>query len=55
MKFFILFASVYITIKSIGYSVYECKQSNLHGAILVIVLALFQLIFTNSIVFILNR
>lgn len=55
MKFIILLLTLYLTVKSASYSLYEYKLKNKAGAILVMFIAIFQLVFTNVILCIFNR
>lgn len=55
MKITILFLSLIILFLSIRYGIYEIKEKNISGGITVCILGIFQSIFTNSIIFILNN
>lgn len=55
MKFLILILTLYTLFSAIRYSIYEFKKKNKPGGIIVCTLGIFQCIFTNSMLFILNR
>jgi len=52
MKFLILILSIIIFIKTTSYGLYELKNNNKIGGIVVITLAMFSLILPNAIVYI---
>ena len=55
LKFIVCIVTIYILINSISYGIYEFKeQENKAGGITAIVLGLFQCVFTNTMLFILN-
>lgn len=56
IKFIICIVTVYILINSISYGIYEIReQKNKVGGITSVMLGIFQCVFTNSMLFILNR
>ncbi|CDA30228.1 unknown [Clostridium sp. CAG:492] len=56
IKFIICIVTVYILINSISYGIYELKeQKNKVGGITSVALGIFQCVFTNTILFMLNR
>lgn len=56
MRFLICIVTIYILLNSIGYAVYELKKrNNKVGGITTIMFGIAQCIFTNIIVFVLNR
>lgn len=51
INFSILLISIYIFLETIGYGIYEFKNQNKLGGIVVCILSLFMIIFVNTCAF----